>query len=75
MAGQKEWSSPALFKTTKLPPNAEQPSTKWIGNFQKDILLLGVPIVAQWLMNSTRNHEVAGSTPGLAQWVGDPVLP
>ena len=35
MAGQKEWSSPALFKTTKLPPNAEQPSTKWIGNFQK----------------------------------------
>ena len=27
-----------------------------------------VPIVAQWLTNSTRNHEVAGSIPGLAQW-------
>ena len=29
--------------------------------------------MAQWLTNLTRNHEVSGLIPGLAQWVNDPV--
>ena len=35
----------------------------------------GVPVMAQWLTNPTRNHEVEGSVPALAQWVNDPALP
>ena len=37
--------------------------------------IAGVPVVAQWLMNPSRNGEVLGLIPGLAQWVKDPVLP
>ena len=32
---------------------------------------IGVPVVAQWLTNPTRNHEIVGLIPGLAQWVKD----
>ena len=36
---------------------------------------IGVPIMAQWLVNLTRNHVVAGLIPRLTQWVKDLALP
>ena len=33
----------------------------------KNYIIFGVPIVVQWLANLTRNHEVAGLIPALAQ--------
>ena len=41
----------------------------------KKKIIVGVPIVTQWLMNLTRIHEDARSIPDLAQWVKDLVLP
>ena len=37
-------------------------------------LTRGVHVVAQRLTNPTRNHDVEGSIPALAQWVRDPAL-
>ena len=52
-----------------------QPDIWMASRHMKKMLNIGVPVVAQWLTNPTRNHEAAGSIPALAQWVNDPALP
>ena len=49
-------------------------------NFLLNESLLIIPYIVSsrngsMINESTRNHEVAGSVPGLAQWVKDPALP
>ena len=44
-------------------------------NFPLKINFTGVPGMAQWLTNPTRNREVVGSVPALAQWVNNLALP
>ena len=51
------------------------PEPHYTNHFPKKTLVLGVPVMAQWLTNPTRNDEVAGLIPGLTQWVEDPAFP
>ena len=80
------WDWGRLVATAPIQPLAWEPpyasgvalekgkKTKTKQNKTKKTKNLGVPIMAQWLMNPSRNHEVAGSIPGLAQWVKDLAL-
>ena len=53
------------------------PGTGWEfkSRFKKRKIIIGVPVVAQWVKNLTSIHEDVDSIPGLAQWIKDPALP
>ena len=59
-------------------PHRQEAEIRWVGQgwregfgFRYDVS----GVVAQRLTNTTRDHEVSGSIPGLTQWVKDLVLP
>ena len=59
--GQNFWPFHSAYLQIKTTEMASQEN-------EKD----GAPVMAQWLRSPTRNHEVVGLIPGLAQWVKDP---
>ena len=68
------WGRPAA--TAMIRPLAQElPYATGVALKRKKKKKKGVPVVVQWLTNLTRNDEVAGSIPGLDQWVKDLVLP
>ena len=73
----KSSSKRDVYINTSLPQETKKTSNKQpnLPTKRDRKIRAGVPVVAQWLTNPTRNHEVVGSIPALAHWVNDSALP
>ena len=73
------WCGPAAAAPMRPlawePPHAVGAAQEMAKRQKKKDTFIGVPVVAQWLVNPTRNQEVAGSISGLARGIKDPALP
>ena len=69
------------MRRKRNPPNTVSGNVNWYSHHEEEYggslknKSKGVPVVAQWLTNPTRKHEVVGSIPGLAQRAKDLALP
>ena len=76
LLAREENKGPRSTSRLTRGPGGAQHFPRWVSILQPQEALelrigtLEFPLcVTQWLTNSTRNHGVAGSIPGLAQWL------
>uniref|UniRef100_A0A8D0X8A1 Carbonic anhydrase 4 n=1 Tax=Sus scrofa TaxID=9823 RepID=A0A8D0X8A1_PIG len=64
----------AIWDSTSPPGGANTSPSCSLVIVRIEIVILGAPVMAQWVKNLTNTYEDVGLIPGLAQWVKDQAL-